>query len=226
MKARDVMTRLVLSVAPEAPLREVAALLLERRISGVPVLDAAGRVVGVVSEGDFLRRPEIETDLAGPRWLRLLTSPDQQARDYIKTHGRTAADVMSAPAVTVAADAPLGAVARLMSSKGIKRLPVLEEERLVGIVTRADLLRAVYEHPAPAHEASDEQIRAAVAVVLEKTDCAAGAIVDVQVAQGIVQLRGSVDSEVQHKALLLAVRGVPGVRGVESRLTRTRQLPG
>jgi CBS domain-containing protein len=224
MKARDVMTQPVLSVAPEAPLRAVAALMLERRISGVPVVDAAGRVVGIVSEGDFIRRPEIETDLPGSRWLRFFSSPDEQARDYIKTHGRTAADVMSTPAVTVAADAPLASVARLMNSKGIKRLPVLEEGRLIGIVTRADLLRAVYEHPAESHDGSDGEIRNAIVAVLEKADWAAGAIVDVQVAQGTVQLWGSVDSEPQREALLLAVRSVPGVRGVEAHLTRL--LPG
>jgi CBS domain-containing protein len=224
MKTRDVMTRPVVTVLPEAPLREVAALMLERRISGVPVVDRAGRVLGVVSEGDFLRRPEIESDAPSPRWLRFFTSPEDEARDFIKTHGLIAADVMSAPAVTVGADAPLATVARLMSGKGVKRLPVLEDDRLVGIVTRADVLRAVYEHPAPAHEASDEEIRAAVAAVLENSGWAAGAIVQVHVAKGIVELHGSIDSAAQREALLLAVRSLPGVRGVEARLAR--QLPG
>lgn len=218
------MTRPALSVSPETPLREVAALMLERRISGVPVIDRAGRVLGVISEGDFLRRPEIETDLPGSGWLRLFVSPQDKARDYLKTHGRTAADVMSAPALTVTADAPLAAVAQTMSAKGIKRLPVLEDGRLVGIVTRADLLRAVFEHPAQTRAASDAEIRDAVAAVLEKADWAAGAIVDVQVAQGVVQLRGSVDSEPQREALLLAVRNLPGVRAVEAHLARL--LPG
>ena len=224
MKTRDVMTRRVISVLPEAPLREVAALMLERRISGVPVVDRAGRVLGVVSEGDFLRRPEIETDVRGPRWLRFFTSVEDQARDYIKTHGLTAADVMSAPALTVDAEATLATVAGLMSGKGVKRLPVLEDGRLAGIVTRADLLRAVYEHPAPAHQANDEEIRAAVGAVLEKNGWAAGAIVQVHVAKGFVELHGSIDSGAQRDALLLAVRSLPGVRGVDARLAR--QLPG
>lgn len=224
MKARDVMTQPAISVSPQAPLREVAALMLERRISGVPVVDRAGRVLGVVSEGDFLRRPEIESDRPSSRWLRLFASPQDQARDYLKTHGRTAADAMSAPALTVAAEASLAAVARLMSANGVKRLPVLEDGRLVGIVTRADLLRAVYEHPAAPHGASDEVIRQALADILERTDWAAGAIVDVQVEQGIVQLRGCVDSDAQRAALVLAARSVPGVRGVEAHLPRL--LPG
>lgn len=224
MKARDVMTQPVLWVAPEASVREVAALMLERRISGVPVADAAGRVLGVVSEGDFLRRPEIGTDLPGSRWLRLFTSPDERARDYIKTHGRTAADVMTTPAVTVAADAPLALVARLMIAHGVKRLPVLEDDRLIGIVTRLDLLRAVYRHPQPAHSASDGEIRSAVIAILENEDWAAGAIVEVQVTQGRVQLWGSVESDRQREALLLAARSLPGVSGVEAHLTRV--LPG
>jgi CBS domain-containing protein len=223
MKTREVMTHPVHSVPPEAPVREVAALMLERRISGVPVVDRAGRVLGVVSEGDFLRRPEIGTDVPGPRWLRFFTSSEDQARDYLKTHGNTAADVMSAPAVTVDADATLATVARLMGARGVKRLPVLEHGRLVGIVTRADVLRAVYEHPAPAHAASDEEIQAGVARILEN-GWVAGAIVQVHVAEGIVQLHGSIDSGAQREALLLAVRNLPGVRGVEARLAR--QLPG
>jgi CBS domain-containing protein len=225
VKARDVMTQPALSVAPDTPLRDVAALMLERRISGVPVIDGAGRVLGVVSEGDFLRRPEIESDGPGSGWLRLFVSPQDKARDYLKTHGRTAADVMSTPALTVVSDASLATVARLMSANGVKRLPVLEDGRLVGIVTRADLLRAVYEYPAEPHGAtSDEEIRRAITEILEKIDWAAGAIVDVQVEQGIVQLRGSVDSDAQREALVLAARGVAGVRGVEAHLARL--LPG
>jgi CBS domain-containing protein len=222
LKARDVMSRPAVWVAPESPVREVAALMLERRISGVPVADAGGRVLGVVSEGDFIRRPEIETDAPGSRWLRLFTSADEQARDYIKTHGRTAADIMTAPAVTVTSDAPLDRVARLMVSRGIKRLPVLEEGRLAGIITRADLLRAVYRHVAPAAAAGDAEIQRGVLAILEKEDWAAGAIVQVQVDEGRVQLWGSVESDRQREALLLAAKSLPGVVGVEAHLTRIR----
>lgn len=222
MKARDVMTQPVLSVPPDAPVREVAALMLERRISGVPVADAGGRVLGVVSEGDFIRRPEIGTDAPGSRWLRLFTSADEQARDYIKTHGRTAADIMTAPAVTVTSDAPLDLVARLMVSRGVKRLPVLEDGRLAGIITRADLLRAVYRHVAPAPDASDAEIHRRVLAILDNEDWAAGAIVQVQVTDGRVQLWGSVESDSQREALLLAAKSVPGVAGVEAHLTRIR----
>lgn len=222
MKVREVMTQTVVSVRPEAPVREVAALMLERRISGVPVADALGRVLGVVSEGDFIRRPEIGTDVPGSRWLRLFTSPEEQARDYVKTHGRTAADIMTAPAITVAADAPLAVVARLMGSRGIKRLPVVEGDRLIGIVTRADLLRAVYRHPEPAASASDGEIRSAILSILDKEDWAAGAIVEVQVTEGRVQLWGSVESDRQREALLLAAKSVPGVAGVEAHVTRIR----
>ncbi|HEU4352288.1 MAG TPA: CBS domain-containing protein [Burkholderiales bacterium] len=216
------MTQPVVAVAPETPVRQLAALMLERRISGVPVTDAAGRVLGVVSEGDFIRRPEIDTDLPGSRWLRLFTSTDEQARDYIKTHGRTAADIMTAPAVTVTPEMPLAQVARMMSARRVKRVPVVEGERLVGIVTRADLLRAVYRHPQPVDSASDGEIHDAVIAILEREDWAAGAIVQVRVADGRVELWGSVESDRQREALVLAAGRLPGVSGVDAHLTRLR----
>lgn len=222
MKVRDVMTQPVLSVRPEAPVREVAALMLERRVSGVPVVDSAGRVLGVVSEGDFVRRPEIETEGAGSRWLRFFASRDERACDYIKTHGRTAADVMTAPAVTVSADAPVAAVAELMISRRIRRVPVVENDRLIGIIARADLLRAVCRHPAPGRSASDGEIRSALVSVIEEEVWAAGAIVDVQVSQGTVALWGSVESDRQREALILAAKTIPGVRAVETHLARAR----
>jgi CBS domain-containing protein len=222
MKARDVMTRPVVSVGPETPVRQLAALMLERRISGVPVADAAGRVLGVVSEGDFIRRPEIDTDRPGSRWLRWFASTDERAHDYIKTHGRTAADIMTAPAVTVTPEAPLALVARLMSDRQVKRVPVVEGERLVGIVTRTDLLRAVYRQPQPAGGASDGEIRDALLALLKREDWAAGAIVEVRVDAGRVELWGSVESDGQRDALVLAAGGLPGVNGVEAHLTRLR----
>lgn len=222
MKVRDVMTAQVVSVTPQTPVRQAIQLMLEKRISGVPVVDAAGRVVGVVSESDFVRRPEIDTDGLSSPWLRLFTSAEDQARDFIRTHGRIAADVMSAPAITVTLDAPLGRVAHLMSANGIKRVPVVEGEKLVGIVTRADLLRAVFEHPALAEKRSDEEIRAAIMAILEKEDWAAGAIVQVQVEKGMVSLWGATDSEAQREALVLAARNVPGVRNLEAHLTHSR----
>jgi CBS domain-containing protein len=221
MKIRDVMTVRVLSVSPQTPVREVVRLMLENRISGVPVVDAAGHVIGVVSESDFVRRPEIDTAGPGSPWLRLFTSAEDQARDFIRTHGRIAADVMSSPAITAPPDAPLGRVAHLMNANGIKRVPVAEDGRLVGIVTRADLLRAVFEHPALVETRPDAEIRAAIQGILDTEDWVAGAVVTVTVEGGNVALRGAVDTEAQREALLLAVRNVPGVRSVEAGLAHS-----
>lgn len=138
MRARDVMTTTVHTVGPDTPVTEVAQLLLKHRISGAPVVDAEGRVLGVVSEGDLMRRPESGTIARRAWWLSLVASNDELARDYVKTHGTKAGDVMSQPVITVEADADLAAVAALLEKRRIKRLPVLQDGQLVGIVTRSN----------------------------------------------------------------------------------------
>ena len=126
MKAGDIMVKDVLSVRPETPVREVALLMLERRISGVPVVDGEQHVLGIVSEGDLIRRPEIETDHAPKRWLGVFLSDEERARDFVKSHGRKAREVMTQPAICVALDTPLVEVVRLMERHRVKRLPVVE----------------------------------------------------------------------------------------------------
>ncbi|MDH4326103.1 MAG: CBS domain-containing protein, partial [Betaproteobacteria bacterium] len=124
MKAADIMVKDVVTVGPEAPVMDIAALMLERRISGLPVVDGGGRILGIVSEGDLIRRPEIDTDRVKLGWLRLLLTDDEsRARDFVKHHGRTAREVMTQPAHSVAPDTPLGEVVRLMERHRIKRLP-------------------------------------------------------------------------------------------------------
>jgi len=153
MQACDIMTPDVLTVRPDTGLAELVRLLLERRISAVPVVED-GAVVGIVSESDLLRRPELGTAPARPRWLLLFGFAERDAAAYTKTHGRTAGEVMSQPVISVAEDAAVEEVARLMDRHRIKRLPVLRDGRLVGIVTRSDLVRALarklQETPSPA----------------------------------------------------------------------------
>ena len=143
MKAADIMVKDVITVGPEALILDVATLMLERRISGVPVVDEAGRLVGVLSEGDLIRRPEIETDKIRRGWLGLFVSIEEKARDFVKSHARLAREVMTQPAISVAPETPLAEVVHLMERKRIKRLPVVAQGKLVGIVTRTDLLRAL-----------------------------------------------------------------------------------
>jgi CBS domain-containing protein len=225
MKARDVMTPNVVSVGLDAPVPEIAALMLERRISAVAVVDSAGRAVGVVSEGDLIRRPELETDKPRSRWLRFLLSSDDEARDFVKTHGMRAQDVMSRPAVGVPIEASLADIVNLMARQRIKRVLVLDGDRLAGIVTRTDLLRALHARealPTTAVPPDDRALRETILATLAAEDWAANAIVNVQVTNGQVELWGAVDSEEQRRAIRLAVERIPGVRAIAERLVRTR----
>ncbi|MDH5578132.1 MAG: CBS domain-containing protein [Betaproteobacteria bacterium] len=226
MKAADIMVKDVVTVGPEAPVMDIAALMLERRISGLPVVDGGGRILGIVSEGDLIRRPEIDTDRVKLGWLRLLLTDDEsRARDFVKHHGRTAREVMTQPAHSVAPDTPLGEVVRLMERHRIKRLPVVERGKLVGLVTRTDLLRALVSRPVvPPVALKDEELRARIDAMLREEDWASSATVHVQVEKGVALLWGTVESEEQREALLVAVRGVPGVKDVQPHLGRT--LPG
>jgi CBS domain-containing protein len=225
MKAADIMVKDVVTAGPEASVKELAAIMLERRISGMPVVDGGGRLLGIVSEGDLIRRPEIDTDRVKLGWLRLLLSDEARARDFVKSHGRKAREVMTQPAISVAADAPLAEVVRLMERHRIKRLPVVDKGKLVGLVTRTDLLRAVVARQAAAPvERSDEDLRQRIVLMLRGEDWASSAVVHVQVENGVAQLWGTVESQDQREALLLAVRGVPGVKDVQPHLGRV--LPG
>jgi CBS domain-containing protein len=221
MKAGDVMVKDVISVGPETPVREVASLMLERRISGVPVIDGERRVLGVVSEGDLIRRPEIGTYQSPTGWLSVFLSQDDSARDFVKTHGLLASEVMSRPAICVAPDATLAEVVRLMERHRVKRLPVIENGKLAGVVTRADLLRAlVARQGASSAASSDQELRARIDAILLHEDWATSAFVNVQVENGVAHLWGTVESASQREALILAVRGVPGVRDVQPHLGR------
>jgi len=225
MKAADVMTRDVVSVRPEVGVREIALTMLERRISGLPVVDAERRVLGVVSEGDLIRRPELDTDRPRAGWLGLFLSEDDRAREFVKSHGLKAQEVMTRPALCVAPETPLAEVVALMERQRVKRLPVVRDGRLAGIVTRADLLRAFAARPAAAPAApTDEALRERIAAMLRDEDWAASAMVSVEVESGVVRLWGTVSSAAQRDALLLAVRALPGVREIEPHLGRA--LPG
>jgi CBS domain-containing protein len=222
MNAGDIMMKDVVSVGPDAPVREVAVLMLQKRISGVPVVDGERRVLGILSEGDLIRRPEIETDHAPTGWLGFFLSNEERARDFVKSHGRKAREVMTQPAICVAPDAQLAQVVQLMERHRVKRLPVVENGRLAGILTRADLLRAFVSRQGVAPAASsDGELRGRIDSMLRGEDWAMGAYVNVQVENGVAHLWGTVESPSQREAVILAVRGVPGVKDVQPHLGRT-----
>lgn len=218
MRAKDVMTTAVHTIGPETPVAAVARLLLERRISGAPVVDAENRVVGVVSERDLMRRPETGTMRRRGWWLGLVASNDELAADYVKTHGTKARDVMSQPAITVGEEADLADVARLLERRSIKRVPVVRDGKLVGIISRANLLQGlIARSPAPA-PASDAAIHTRLIDELQREPWANALMTNVTVNNGVVQLWAAVHSQHERKAMIVAAESIPGVVRVDAHI--------
>lgn len=226
MRAKDVMTRKVVTVDEEATIPEVVQLLLESRVSAVPVLNREGQVVGVVSEGDLVHRER--TPQRSSWWLAFFRDREKMAEEFRKVHGLRARDVMTKPAVTAEEDASVEEIATLLEEKHIKRVPILKEGRLVGIVSRADLLRALAVKP-PAKEPEvtrkDEEIRQAILDLLEQEPWAPLGMLSVSVRDGVVHLWGTVKMEAQKEAIRVAAENVEGVREVVNHLTIWEELP-
>lgn len=220
MRAKDVMSDGVMSILADATVFEAAELLVSARVSAMPVVDEQDQLVGILSEADLMRRAEIGT---APHhgWLQRLLSDDAtKARDYVHSHSQRVRDVMTRNVVTVDADAKLGEVAEEMLKHNVKRLPVVEEGRVVGIVSRADLLQALMsrEPKAPAEQRSDEQIRREVTDALARQPWSSAWPTNVVVSSGVVHLWGFVQSEVARKAYRVAAENVPGVKSVKNHL--------
>jgi CBS domain-containing protein len=226
VKAIDVMTSPVISVSPETPVREIAALLFERRISGLPVLEN-GRLVGMVSEADLLHRHEIGTDCIGRNgswWLRLF-SQDHSIEDYIKSHAAKARDIMSRDVVAVAEGTPLADIATLFETRGFKRVPVLRAGKLVGIVSRANLVQSLAATATEAaSEESDVAIRRRLLDELNGQswwrDSAANVVVD----DGVVHFWGLTYTDEEREAARVAAENVAGVRNVQDHRLAYQQL--
>ena len=220
MLAKDIMTTDVITIAPSLGIEQIAQLLLSCGISGVPVVDAENRLIGLVSEGDLLRR-EGGIERQRSWWLNLLAGPEERAREYIKTHGRRAQDVMTREVVTVTADTPVSEIAEILERRRIKRVPVVEDGKIVGIVSRANLLHGLATHsdrisvtPSP----DDRAIREAVQALVTKEDWITHGSLNVIVADGVAELWGWVDSEDERKALLTAVGEIDGVKEIVDHL--------
>jgi CBS-domain-containing membrane protein len=228
MNVADIMTARVLTIRNDAPITEAVRLMLQRRISGLPVVDADDNLVGMVSEGDFLRRTETGTERHRPRWLEFLASPGGQATDYVHAHGRKVADVMSAEPIAVSEKTPIGDAVSLMEKHRIKRLPVLRERKVVGIVSRADLLRALARAAAklPSPSKDDTAIRNAIYAELDKQSWVPRATINIAVASGIAELHGTILDERERRALRVAVENVPGVKGVHDELVWIEPVSG
>jgi len=217
MNAADVMTRSVITIDPDCSVAEAAKRMIDTRISGMPVVDAQGNMVGLISESDLLHRTEMGTERRQRRswWLALIAGPTNVADDYVKSHGHKVSDVMTESVVTVGPDISLDEIVRTLERRHIKRLPVLDNGKLVGIVTRANLLHVLASAAdVQAPSADDRTLRERVLDALAAERWASRAPENVVVKDGIVHLWGSVSSESQHHAMRIAAESVPGVKGV------------
>jgi CBS domain-containing protein len=220
MKAADVMVRNVITVGPDACVQDVAHTLLTARISGVPVVGPNGELVGIVSEGDLMR-VEAGTGRRRPWWLAIFTGKEALAMEFIREHSRKVADVMTREVITAAPDTPLWKVANLLEKNAIKRVPIVEGGKVVGIVSRANLLQALAslsKRVELATGADDSQIRDKVLTQLNAEPWTRPLLINVIVQDGTVELWGIVDSASEKKAVRIAAEVTPGVRAVNDNL--------
>jgi CBS domain-containing protein len=220
MKAADVMVSNVITVDPDASVQEVAQLLLRHRISAVPVVGSKGEILGIVSEGDLINRPESETERRNPWWLDALASNEGLAAEYVKYHSQNVTDVMTHDVITATPDTPVAEVAALLEKNRIKRVPIVENGRLVGIVSRANLLQglASLKDNAPQARPDDSAIRTNVMEKLRRERWAKPALITVTVQDGTVDLWGIVESQTERKAVHVLAEVTPGVRAVNDNL--------
>jgi CBS domain-containing protein len=219
MRAHQIMTRQVITIAADAPVVDAANVMLNKRISGLPVVDQAGKLVGIVSQGDFIRRAEIGTQRKRGRWLGFFVGPGRAASDFVHERGRKVGEIMTSEPCTVTEDATLEDIVELMERNNVKRLPVMRGDRLVGIVTRTNLLQAVagLTRDVPDPTADDDHIRNHIIASVEKTDWAPFGL-GVIVVNGIVHLSGVITNEQSREATIVAAENVSGVTKVHDHL--------
>jgi CBS domain-containing protein len=226
MRACQIMTSEVITVGADASVVEAIKMMIDNQVSGLPVVDPAGHLIGIISQGDFIRRAEIGTQRKRARWLAFLTGPRQAALDFSREHGRKVADIMTANPVTITEDAPLEQIVQIMESKNVKRVPVMRGDRLVGMVTRADFLPALVElaRDVPGVPEGDEHIRNAVIAAIGKAAWRPCKL-KVRVRDGIVNLSGLVRGDAVRRATIIAAENVPGVKQVEDDMSEARPQP-
>jgi CBS domain-containing protein len=226
MRAHQIMTRSVITVTPETTIVEAANTMLQRHVSGLPVVKA-GKLVGIVSEGDFIRRSEIGTERKRGRFLKFILGSGKEASDFVHEHGRKVAEIMTKSPLTITEDTPLEKIVELMEKNDIKRLPVTRGDQVVGIVSRANLLQAVASlaRQVPDPTADDDHIRNRIIDALEKNDwCPFG--LSVIVRDGIVHLSGVITEERSRQAAVVAAENVTGVKKVHDHLCWVDTMSG
>lgn len=225
MRADDIMSMNVISVSPETDIHEVAKTLLDGRVSAVPVVDDQGNLLGMISEGDLLRRRESGTERESSWWLRLLQNPNELAEEYVKTHGQTAKDVMTREVITVTEETPVSEIAAILEKNRIKRVPVLHDGKVVGIVSRANLLHGLVVRKIPVVGKGDD-VALRKAVLEELRETGVRSLIDVVVSDGEVHMWGSVESEPEKEALEIAASNTAGVSKVVNHIGVYPQIAG
>ena len=230
MRAKNIMTAPVVSVEPDATVAQAVEIMLQNRISGLPVVDKDGHLVGIVTEGDFLRRAETGTERRRRRWLEFLVGPGRLAAEYTHSHSRKVEDVMTRDPITVSEEAPLEEIVELMERHQIKRVPVVSEQHLVGIVSRANLLQALASVSREARPIAqtDETIRSLLLAEFanQKWGPPAPIYVNPIVRNGIVELWGTITDERERQALIVAAENIPGVKAVKDHVVSVDPISG
>jgi CBS domain-containing protein len=228
MKASDIMVSPVITVGPDATVQDVADILVRNRISAVPVLSQQGKILGIVSEGDLLRRVESGTQRHRSWWLELLTTKFTLRDEYVKSHSRKVTDVMTSDVLTVSPDTRLGDIASMLEKNGIKRVPVVTDGKLVGIVSRANLVQAIATigKTIKTQDAmSDAALREKVVDQLDSVPLAWPALINVIINDGNIELWGIVESESEKQAARVAAEATPGIGAVIDHLMISRVKP-
>lgn len=226
MKARDVMVSPVVTTKPNTTVKDVAQLLVDNRISAVPVVDDRGKIVGIVSEGDLLHRIETGTEARKSLWVRFITGDARLAEDYAKAHGRTVSDVMTKHVIVAKPDTALSDVATLMERHAVKRVPIVSDGQLVGIVSRANLVQALASAPGMRDiPLSDQAIRDKLLEHLRKQPWSHTSQLNVTVNDGVVDVWGICHSDAEREAVRIAAENIPGVRAVKNNLSMPAPAP-
>ena len=224
MRAQEIMSRHIVTIRADAEVTEAIKTMLIHRVSGLPVVDASNKLVGILSEGDFVRRAEIGTEKKRGRWLALLAGADQVAVDFVRQNGRKVSQIMTADPITIVEDTPLEQIVRLMESRNVKRFPVMRADEIVGMVTRADFLRAIASQGILRSSDADTKIQSSVTTALSQANWRPCAL-NVSVRDGVVTLRGSVKSDNAHRAAIVSAENVPGVRKIDDQLVKIAYPP-
>jgi CBS domain-containing protein len=228
MNASDIMTPDVISADPDATVLQAARYMLQHHISGLPVIDKTGNLVGILSEGDFLRRRETGTERRPSRWLEFLMGPGKMAAEYIHTHGSKVSEVMTTEVHTVNEDTPIEKIVEVMEKRRIKRVPVLHAKKVVGIVTRSNLMHAMVSLARTERKAinDDATIRQKLLAEIKKEKWALASMINVVVRDGVVELWGAIVDERQGEALRVAAENIPGVKEVKDHLAWVEPASG